>query len=684
MLCSAQEYTVVSCDFENWTNGKPNGCTITGNSTVTQITPGYTGAHACQIQGIFAQIKITENFPMYWGKKYVLSFAAKLISGSRVTFVINNPNDGLGNARYLIESKEVEIDSDWNNYEIEFTTKVTGTNLQYGSPLSCVGNLLTIDFEGNSSNPVVNVIIDDIKLVAKDHTMEFNYLAVNNIKTYIDPIAPFFCPRGGINMFEAPKNSGKSTFWTANLWLGGQDQAGNLHVAAQTYCQSGRDFWLGPISNDFETINGEKVPSNSFIQKYHHTWKVSKAEINYHRAHYADAGYVMPWAIAHWPAHGRTEYGESATLAPFKNVGGNSFYEPEKGDYPLIRGDETVFFIMNDGFDEHLESGGGTPFNLDILGMAYAYNSPDSALQHTIFLSYELRNRSTHHYKNFYFGLWNDFDIGYGDDDYVGCDTSLNLGYGYNGKDVDGQGQSWAYGANPPAQGVMFLNEDMSAFVSFQNSGNGPAIPHRPEDYYNCLQAKYITLGGDGVTGCSGFPTEPTTFMYSGALLADGAAWTEEQPCGFNSSPNTPGDRRVLMRVGPFELPAGASKVIDIALPFARDYGAESPLASVALLKQFALKIQEYYDEHIVGIKETKTVPGKLLVYPNPSNGQFTITSEKVIETIELYDILGKKVFSSTPKAQTTQINTHLSQGLYMYRAVLDDHVVCVGKILVR
>jgi hypothetical protein len=72
------------------------------------------------------------------------------------------------------------------------------------------------------------------------------------------------------------------------------------------------------------------------------------------------------------------------------------------------------------------------------------------------------------------------------------------------------------------------------------------------------------------------------------------------------------------------------------------------------------------------------------LVYPNPNNGQFTVASEKVIESIELYDIMGKKVYSDTPKTQTTQISARLTPGLYFFRAVLQDKSVSSGKIMVQ
>jgi len=123
-----------------------------------------------------------------------------------------------------------------------------------------------------------------------------------------------------------------------------------------------------------------------------------------------------------------------------KKFSGKDFYTPSLGDYPAIRGDQAIFFIMNDDLEKHTESK-GVPLGVEILGMVYAYSSTDSALNNTIFLSYVLRNKSTTNYKDFYFGFWCDYDIGFAKDDYVGCDTLLNLGFGYNGKEIDGNGE---------------------------------------------------------------------------------------------------------------------------------------------------------------------------------------------------------------------------------------------------
>jgi len=718
---------------------------------------------------------------------------------------------------------------------------------------------------------------------------EFDYLEVNNIKAYINPLNLF--SKDGNSSFEVPKGSGKYTIHNANIWLGGMTESGNLHLAAHLYGENGEDFFLGPITNDYTVVEGEKVVSEAYKQKYFRTWKVSKAEIDYHKANYSNSGYQMPWAIANWPAHGRTQFGESSNLAPYTRVSGGSTYNPAKGDYPDIHGDEAVLFIVNDALNAHTESG-GEPLGVEVIGMAYAFNNPDNMSQHTVFLKYVIKNKSSRKYKDFYFGFFSDFDIGYKEDDYIGCDVFRNLTYSFNGKAMDGTGQSWAYGMNPPAQGAMFLSHDMSAFMFFNFDnfppGNPMGTPEVASHYYNYMRAiwkdgTHLTRNGSGYNPNS---TDYTNFMFEGGTYLDPyGMWAE------SFMQNAPGDRRGIMSTGPFTLFSGSSLTIDMALPFARVesggntaclpklfensddarlfwsnlstkiggkavyQGAYPPLAGDVLLYQkknsgqyslcqkvrllrnglydftgvangkYIVKVipqipdnllptyygnTEHWSEAIVvtianGVSQTlgeiimistdslggssmisgyvngtsggsksilssggsnpvpdasvylqiykenkwKTishtltnkdgyfvftsvpigsyrltldVPGveitvtptveitedgqkvdniifettigiaeiikksgnNVVVYPNPSNGDFTVASENVIESIELYDVLGKNVFSDTPKTQNLQINTHLPQGLYIYRAVLQDGSISSGKIVVQ
>ena len=504
-------------------------------------------------------------------------------------------------------------------------------------------------------------------------------LDVNNIRAYFKTNgAHFFKEKAE---FEVPKGSGKTSLFAGALWLGAKDEEDKLYVAAMKYGSSGNDYFTGP------TLSNNPGNTCAYYDKF---YEMSKKEVDRHIDAFAtlDPSYFMPKSIKDWPAHGRESFKEPFLLAPYKNVSGENRYTPEYGDYPLIRGDEAIFWINNDvGGGNHSESG-GAPLGVEILGMAYAYQSEEYALNHTIFLSYEIRNTSERNYKDLYIGFFADFDIGFSDDDYIGCDSLLNLCYGYNGKAIDGSGQVYAYGEYPPAQGAMFLNNKMNRFMYYNNSSGVTGDPGEATAYYNYLQGLWkdgtpLTYGGIGWNPNS---TNYTKYAYSGDPVTK-TGWTELTPEEGNEKPNTPGDRRGVMSTGPFNLKAGEKIVIDIALPFAQDLEGNN-LTSVTMLKQNAQKIQEFYNNVILDIKQIEPKKGFLTVYPNPSNGQFVVSSNQNIKTIDFYDVMGKmmKGERSMEKGER-KINidfSNLPKGLYMYRAVLEDNSVCSGKIIVQ
>jgi hypothetical protein len=215
--------------------------------------------------------------------------------------------------------------------------------------------------------------------------------------------------------------------------------------------------------------------------------------------------------------------------------------------------------------------------------------------------------------------------------------------------------------------------------------------PENAFHYYNYMQAKWkddtpLTYGGTGYNTNS---TNYTNYAFSGDPVSK-TGWSEVTPNGLGSTPNPPSDRRGMMSTGPFTFYTD-DICLDIAFPFAQDIEGDN-ISSVAMLKQRAQAIQHFYDlqNHTggcalnVGIKENKSHSGKIQIYPNPSNGCFTVSCDRTIEIFDLYDVFGRKVFTEMPKAQATLINIPLPQGLYMYRAVLQDHSVCSGKIAVQ
>ena len=427
-------------------------------------------------------------------------------------------------------------------------------------------------------------------------------------------INPDNCPT-----WEVPAGSGKETVFQHALWFGGLDADDNLHLSAFRYGQVGQDYWSGPLTTTDATID------MMTLMKYYHVWNLTREEINFFIVHHCEAGYEIPDDILTWPAHGEGDY--AANLAPFVDVDGDGHYNPEAGDYPDIKGDQCLYFIFNDSYRDHTESG-GSKIGLEVHAMVYAYSDPkDEALHNTVFFNYQFFNRSADDYHDVYLGLWSDFDIGYGWDDYIGCDVQRSSYFGYNGTPIDGSGEPEAYGDNPPVQVLTILagpymeadgrdnpefngdcdalfNEtypaDKYAYNGF-NFGNGivdderlgmtgfmyhnnvvgtNGDPSEPEDYYNYLRGNWkngnhMQYGGNGFEGQNVVGPE-CNFMFPG----------DSDPCNFGTSgiapnedyntgdkfwtevecQNAPNDRRGLGMVGPFNFIAGSTQVVDYAL----------------------------------------------------------------------------------------------------------------------
>jgi hypothetical protein len=302
-----------------------------------------------------------------------------------------------------------------------------------------------------------------------------------------------------MSTYRVPANTNTTTIFTSVPWIGGLDANGDLHLAAERYRSFGADYYCGPIRDtSVQTAIQDSI--------WNRVWKISKAEISYHKNHYLYSNYTPIDAIANWPAMGDTAIGQAKYIAPFVDVDNDGIYNPMSGDYPNIKGDQSVFMVFNDSRSSHKETG-GDPMGVEFHAMAYAYDCPiDTALSNTIFIHYEVVNRSNNTYHDTYFSLFTDLDIGYAYDDYIGCDTVRNTYYGYNGTSIDGLGMNSHYGAHPPAQGITSLSTSLDYFLVFNNTGTANQMtqdPYTAAEYYLNMQGlwkdtTYITFGGSG------------------------------------------------------------------------------------------------------------------------------------------------------------------------------------------
>lgn len=343
-------------------------------------------------------------------------------------------------------------------------------------------------------------------------------LNINNVRARINTWGNMWYD-GSIAQYYVPKDGNSTAMYCAALWVGGMDANDQLRVAALRFGQDGDDFWPGPLTIDrnasVDKSVCEKWDKHFVITKSEVEFFVAGIEkdaagnvISVDHSRITDA-------IKTWPAHGDQSLKQSKFLAPFFDQNGDGEYNPEDGDYPyydlsgelcpakikaqlppgstytpiptyesmtrapygtdgqggttagtlsatggllvdqVLKGDQTIWWVFNDKGNSHTESKSENPIGLEIRAQAFAFTMNDE-INNMTFYSYEIINRSTFVLTNTYFSQWVDPDLGYAQDDFVGCDVERGLGYCYNGKATDGPGTG-AYSDNPPAIGIDFF-----------------------------------------------------------------------------------------------------------------------------------------------------------------------------------------------------------------------------------
>lgn len=438
-------------------------------------------------------------------------------------------------------------------------------------------------------------------------------------------------PIAQIAQYEVPKVSAdevaKNSIYAGALWIGGIDQLGQLKVAAQTYRQTGNDFWAGPLNANGEAI---KEVCNDFDRHF----QVTRRDIEDLKALYKGLGgssinpvsipqSSVPENILQWPGRNnpyfdKFELPTNKNLAPFYDVDSDGSYDPTKGDYPIIDNtepdsyaDQMIWWMFNDKGDIHTGTG-GEAIGLEVGALAFAFVTNDEINSMT-FYKYVVNNRSTQPLDSVFFGQWVDPDLGQFDDDFVGCIPKDGLGFVYNGDAVDGE-----YGSPPPILGVDFFKGPikktvtaggdtikeqlgMSAFVYYDNLNNSPrGNPDNAAHFYGYMAGVWkdglpFTYGGNGRGG-----TVETPYMFpSDPSLPEGSidpntgleVWSE---C---SAGNDPDDRRFLQSSGPFRLEPGDVNEVIVGVVWVQQ-GLTYPCPSLNILKTADTKAQALFDNN--------------------------------------------------------------------------------------
>jgi hypothetical protein len=530
------------------------------------------------------------------------------------------------------------------------------------------------------------------------------------------------------------------TIYSSSIWIAGKSQMNELHLAGGFYGFNNdlvggySDFYRGPISDTYNYTDREK---------WDRVWVLTKEEIEFHKIHYNEPGYEPIENILTWPGNGDESIGQQTQIAPFADKNGDGYYNAMDGDFPLIRGDKAVFFVMNDQEFVHSATESES-LGVEIHYMVYAFEGDDNeVLANTIFVHYDIYNRSDNEYSNTYIGFFNDFDNGYIYDDYLSSDVKRNSVISYNGLPEDGSGQPYAYGEHPPAQSFTILrgpkaDEDdkdnvanpsgdyyngygledgvidneryglsYASHLSLDGTFGEPSYwaVVTVEDMYNRMLGKWndgnpMFYGGNAHPDAGGVGNE-CRFVFPGDSDPDhfgtygegpgvepfisGVEWDESQ------AENGVGDRRMIASTGAFTFAPGDKQDVDLAYVFARNM--DNDISSVELLEE---RIDDLFEEveqfDLLALKDIylheheQTVFDEFIVFPNPVQNELKIRSNTEIGSDLYYkviDITGKEVSTGMLYKNTIPVE-NLRNGIYILQMYCADKIIGNKQIVVQ
>ncbi|GAB4368699.1 MAG: hypothetical protein Kow0042_09980 [Calditrichia bacterium] len=443
-----------------------------------------------------------------------------------------------------------------------------------------------------------------------------------------------------------PRGTATVIFKDGIIW-GGYIHDGNirpLRVGGQTYLigtTPGRIISLGNPQNpndpdvriyrirpDWQTVSDDELRLDASELLGIPPSQVTQGDINAVRAQYG-----TDWN--EWPA----QYG-----APYYDLNGNGQWDPGVDEPGLANADQVIWFTVND-----LDPGatvslyGSFPIGLELQVTMWGYKSSGPQGQ-TAYRRYRIINKSGFTVDSMFVAQWSDPDVGNYTDDFVGCDTVLSLGYGYNGYPTDFNFQ--AFGLPPAAIGYSLLQGPIipspgdTAFFDFKKRPNYKNLPMTSFSYFSAggfpwtdpilgdyqgtlvwykmlngyapnnpdtTDLIYYTIGSGPNIG------KPTKFPLSGDPVL-GIGDLDGQGINY-----PPGDRRMALCSGPFTLQHGDTQEIVVTITGGIDPNGDH-LASV-----FELKNNVQYLFANYGLLEPIPVIEHEIRYPNPSSTEILL-----------------------------------------------------------
>jgi len=362
------------------------------------------------------------------------------------------------------------------------------------------------------------------------------------------------------------------------------------------------------------------------------------------------------------------------------------------GADPNTPADQVLYTVYNGLRDPRsLNFEGSHAMGFEVQKTVFGYKRTD-ALGNVYFVRYRIINKGgvdigggtlgSFYMDNIFLCQWSDIDLGNAGDDLAGCDSLLSMAYVYNGNPQDNNYES--FNLPPPSSGYDFLggalvdapgdsgvydfkrvygkkNQGMSSFAYF--SAGSPYSDPAFLDYNTGSGQWWKMLRGFAPTGSMVTADEPyyhppgepiTKYPFSGDP-------TTVPATGFVDGLGTtysfaPGDRRILLNTGPFQM--APDDIVDIYVGFVVAIGGDR-LSSVSIMKAYDKAVQETFDLVFQVAKPPKNpavrvteLDGEILLDWSWNLGTINDTENKVVMPGQ-YEFEGYNLYQF-PKSSST------------------------------
>jgi Secretion system C-terminal sorting domain len=499
------------------------------------------------------------------------------------------------------------------------------------------------------------------------------YLDINNLKIGFNANNTMFVDyKNWRANYEFPKGSGKHSNFLNSFCITGLDSNNKLHSSASLF-SSIQDFLPGPLdAND----SIESSVSNGW--KY--VWKVDLKTIELFNNLTTHTLANTPNEILIWPAVGNiyargknnTILTIAETLAPFIDVNNDGIYNALDGDYPIIKGDQALWWVFSDNGNAYNRIN-SKPFKVQCQLMAYACKY--ESLENVFFLDMAIINKSDMPYHDMRTGLMSFVDLGAFNDDYIACDTDLNLAITYNGQNTDA-----VYNNGLTQHGCMLLKSP--AITNFGDTKLGSFMMMNTWNFPNVNSQFHHALHGRFKDGT---PQRKSCNTITGGNIVQHAfagAFGSTDGSNENGCGNTAGDRAYLLATQSYNL--APNNVANHTFAF-MNTPIGSNNASFSMLIDLAKDVKIDYAYNPNGCNDyplqisNNTIENQFSIYPQPSHSAITISSaNEYFTSAMIFSVDGKVMLKNNfAKSMHYQLSLpSLAVGHYILVLQTDKRIV--------